>query len=85
MPDKNRRCFRIVRKGKYYRLIHIPSGDYIQRYLCDFFMQRDASECLHNILAAAPDWNWTDPNLFQEMPAATFDKVWAAIYHRGHL
>jgi hypothetical protein len=72
--------FRVVPRNQYYRLTHTPSGDYVQRYLCDFLTRKDAIECRNKILEAAPDWNWGDPGLFQEMPCAVFDKVWAAIY-----
>lgn len=72
--------FRVVRRGKYFRLTHTPSGDYIQQHLCDFMMHRDAIACRNRVLAAAPDWNWADPNLFNEMPCDVFDRVWAAIY-----
>jgi hypothetical protein len=82
MRNKNSRHFRVVLKGKYYRLTHLPSGDYIQRHLSDFLTRKDATECRDNVLAAAPDWDWSDPLLFQEMPTAVFDKVWAAIYSR---
>lgn len=75
--------FRVVPKAQYYRLTHLPSGDYIQRYLCDFLTRKDAIECRNNIIAAAPDWDWSNPQLFAEMPCSMFDKVWAAIYGHG--
>lgn len=78
--DRPSKYFRVVRHGKGFRLTHIPSGDYIQRHLCDFLMQRDAYACRDAVLAAAPGWDWSDASLFNEMPCATFDKVWAAIY-----
>ena len=80
MRNKSNKHFRVVRKGKYFRLTHLPSGDYIQRHLCDFLMQRDAYACRDAVIAAAPEWDWCDPGLFQEMPTGVFDKVWAAIY-----
>jgi hypothetical protein len=72
--------FRVVKKGKYFRLMHLPSGDYIQRYLCDFLMHTDAIRCRNAVIAAVPEWDFADPSLFQEMPCAVFDKAWAAIY-----
>ena len=80
MGIKSNKHFRVVRNGKYFRLTHVPSGDYIQRHLCDFLMQRDAYACRDAVIAAAPEWDWSDPGLFQEMPTGVFDKVWAAIY-----
>lgn len=77
---KPSKYFRVIRKGKLFRLTHVPSGDYVQRHLCDFPMQKDAYGCRNDILAAAPEWDWSDPNLFNEMDCATFDKVWVAIY-----
>jgi hypothetical protein len=82
---KYAKYFRVVKRGEYYRLTHLPSGDYVQRHLSDFLTRKDAIECRNNILAAAPGWNWADPLLFQEMPCAVFDAVWAAIYSRRTL
>ena len=78
-PDPKKH-FRVIRKGKYFRLTHIPSGDYVQRHMCDFLMQKDAYSCRERILNAAPNWNWSDPEMFNNMPSDIFDKVWAAIY-----
>jgi hypothetical protein len=73
--------FRVVRNGKYFRLVHVPSGgDYVQRYGSDFLTQRDAYACRARIIEAAPEWDWSDPGLFQEMPTNVFDKVWKALY-----
>ena len=79
---KSAKNFRVVPKAQYFRLTHLPSGDYIQRHLSDFLTRKDAIECRNGIIAAAPEWDWSDPCLFQEMPCAVFDKVWAAIYER---
>lgn len=76
------KCFRVVTRGQYFRLVHVPSGDYVQRHLSDFLTRKDAYVCRSRILNAAPAWNWRDVNLFQEMPTDIFDKVWAAIYAR---
>ena len=73
--------FRVVRNGKYFRLVHVPSGgDYVQCYGSDFLTARDAYACRTRIIEAAPDWDWSDPGLFQEMPTNVFDRVWAALY-----
>lgn len=74
--------FKVVRHGKGFRLMHKASGDYVQRYLCDFMMHKDAIACRNAIMAAAPEWDWNDVNLFQDMPCSMFDRVWAAIYAR---
>ena len=72
--------FQIVAWGAGYRLIHIPSGEHIQRYMCDFQTRTDAARCRDRIIAAAPDWKWATVTFVQEMPCALFDRVWAAIY-----
>jgi hypothetical protein len=72
--------FRVVRKNQDYRLVHTPSGDYVQRHLCDFLSRRDAIACRDRIIAAAPAWDWSDPRFCAEMPTETHSKVWAAIY-----
>lgn len=72
--------FRVIPKNQYYRIIHIPSGDCVQRYLCDFLTRKDAIDCRNRIVAAAPEWDWSNPTLFQEMGGADFQKVWDAIY-----
>jgi hypothetical protein len=79
-----RRQFRVAQvRGKYYRLTHIPSGDYVQRHLSDFLTRKDALECRNRIISSAPEWDWCDPNFFQEIPWETFTKVWHAIYANG--
>ena len=80
MRNKNSRYFRVVPRAQYYRLTHLPSGDYVQRYLCDFLTRKDAIECRDRITSAAPDWDWSNPTLFQEMGGVEFQKVWDAIY-----
>lgn len=75
--------FEIRRHGKYWRLHHKPSGDFIQQHLSDFLMRQHAVDCRNRMIAAAPEWDWSDADLCQEMPTATFDRVWAAIYKRG--
>jgi hypothetical protein len=80
MRNKSSRHFRVVPKAQYFRLTHLPSGDYVQRHLCDFLTRRDAIECRDRIIAAAPDWDWSNPTLFTEMGGAEFQKVWSAIY-----
>ena len=77
---KASRNFRVVRNGKYFRLMHVPSGDYVQRNLSDFLTQKDAYLCRTQIIEAVPEWDWSDTSLFQEMPTDIFDKVWAALY-----
>lgn len=77
---KPTRYFRVHKRGKYFRLTHVPSGDYIQRHLCDFLMHKDAIACRNRVIAAAPGWDWSDPTFFQDIPADVFDKVWSAIY-----
>lgn len=74
--------FRVVRKDQYFRLVHLPSGDYIQRYLNDFMTRKDAIACRDAIISAAPEWDWADSGLFTDMPLSVSDKVWAAIYGR---
>lgn len=78
--SRSTKYFRVVRHAQYFRLTHIPSGDYIQLHLCDFLMHRDAIACRDRVLAAAPDWDWSNPGLFNEMGTDVFDRVWAAIY-----
>lgn len=81
MKTPARKHFKVVMRAQYYRLTHIPSGDYVQRYLGDFLTRKDAIECRNNIIAAAPDWDWSDAGLFNEIPGPVFDRVWAAIYN----
>lgn len=78
--NKNTKYFRVILRGKYYRLTHVPSGDYIQRHLSDFLTRKDATECRDRIIAAAPDWDWSNVMLFEDIPTPMFNKVWAAIY-----
>ena len=77
---KHAKNFRVIPKAQYYRLTHLPSGDYIQRHLCDFLTRKDAIECRNTIITAAPDWDWSDPGLFTDMPSDMSNRVWAAIY-----
>lgn len=75
-----KKYFRVVTHRQYYRLTHVPSGDYIQRHLCDFITRKGAIECRDRVIAAAPDWDWSDSGLFTDMPWDLSSKVWAAIY-----
>lgn len=77
---KNAKHFRVVAKRQYYRLTHVPSGDYIQRHLCDFLTRRQALECRNAVINAAPQWDWSNPTLFQEMGNPEWPRVWHAIY-----
>ena len=79
---KNAKYFRVVARAQYYRLTHVPSGDYIQRHLSDFLTRKDAITCRNNVIAAAPNWDWSDPGLFTNMPRDISDEVWRAIYYR---
>jgi hypothetical protein len=72
--------FRVVKKNQYYRLVHTPSGDYVQRHLCDFLMHKDAIACRNRMIAAVPEWDWSNPRFCEEMSTETHNKVWAAIY-----
>lgn len=76
----NSKYFRVVQRRQYYRLVHIPSGDYVQRYLHDFLTRKDAIECRNCILAAAPAWDWSDPEFMTNMPSPIDGLVWDAIY-----
>jgi len=78
--SKATKFFRVVPRNQYYRLMHLPSGDYIQRHLCDFLTRKDAIECRNAVIASVPDWDWSNPTLFQEMGSREFEKAWHAIY-----
>jgi hypothetical protein len=80
--NKHNKHFRAARKNQYFRLVHVPSGDYVQRHLCDFLMHKDALDCRDRMIAAAPDWDWGNPTFVAEMPTVMFDRVWASIYRR---
>lgn len=72
--------FKVVARQQCFRLTHVPSGDCIQRSLCDFLTRKDALACRDRVIAAAPGWDWSDPGLFAEMPSDMFHKAWQAIY-----
>ncbi len=80
--NKDTKHFRVIAKNQYYRLVHVPSGDYVQRHLSDFLTRKHATDCRDRMLAAAPEWDWSDPLFCQEMSTGEFNKVWAAIYAR---
>jgi hypothetical protein len=82
--NKELRNFKVVAKGEGFRLMHVPSGDYIQRYLRDFDTRADAQLCARAIVEALPSWDWSDARLFRDMPADMFDRVWNAIYIYRH-
>ena len=77
---KARRQFRVVPKNQYFRLVHIPSGDYIQRHLSDFLTRKDALACRDRVIAAALNWDWSDPLFMQEIGRPEDLNVWRAIY-----
>jgi hypothetical protein len=77
--------FRIERKKHYageepYRLVHRRSGELIQIHLRDFTSRREAKACVRRMLSAAPDWDWSHPDLFEAMDTELFRQVVAAIY-----
>lgn len=72
--------FRVTAKGECFRLTHVPSKNYYQRYLYDFSTRREALACRDRVIAAAPDWDWSDPGLCADMPTAMYVNVWRAIY-----
>jgi hypothetical protein len=76
-----RNCFAIkhIADG-HLQLVHRASGTTIQRHNCDFTRVSDAARVRDAMLAAASNWDWSDPGLFEEMPAELFRTVWAAIY-----
>ena len=78
--SKHAKHFRVARKGQYFRLTHIPSGDYVQRHLSDFLTHKDAIACRNRMLAAAPEWDWSDPNFLQNTSHDEFHRIWRAIY-----
>lgn len=77
---EQKRQFKVVPNRQYYRLVHIPSGDYIQRYLVDFMTRKEALLCRDRLLEAVPEWDYRNPTLFQEMPTKVFWAAWDAIY-----
>lgn len=80
MTSPHNKHFKVVPHHQYYRLTHVPSGDYIQRYLSDFLTRKDALECRDRVIAAAPNWDWSDAGMFTNMPWDISQKTWDAIY-----
>lgn len=77
---KSKRHFRVVPKNQYFRLVHVPSGDYVQRHLSDFLTRKAALSCRDRMIAAAPNWDWSDTRFMQEMGRPEDLNVWRAIY-----
>lgn len=66
-----------------FQLVHRASKQAIQRHNVDFTRVSHAAKVRDAMLEAAPDWDFSEPSLFEEMPPALFEKVWAAIYSAG--
>ena len=64
-----------------FQLVHRPSGELIQLHNCNFSRVSDAAKVRDAMREAAPDWDFSDPELFAEMPTELFHKVWHAIYN----